>query len=105
MRVVGLRCEHREESPCVDTPAPRLGWLLADGERQTFERDGAAAWADAGVIVPWLMWWRYGDVRFVERHWDAMERYMDYLLRNNPDLLWTARRGNDYGSRSRSRRG
>ena len=27
----------------------------------------------------------------------AMERYMDYLLRHNPDLLWTARRGNDYG--------
>ena len=22
---------------------------------------------------------------------------MDYLLRHNPDLLWTARRGNDYG--------
>ena len=33
----------------------------------------------------------------LERHWDAMERYMAYLLRHNPDLLWTARRGNDYG--------
>jgi alpha-L-rhamnosidase len=65
--------------------------------RLAVERDGAAAWADAGVIVPWLMWQRYGDVRFVERHWDAMERYMAYLLRHNPDLLWTARRGNDYG--------
>jgi alpha-L-rhamnosidase len=65
--------------------------------RLTLERDGAPAWADAGVIVPWLMWQRYGDRRLVERHWDAMERYMAYLLRHNPDLLWTARRGNDYG--------
>ena len=65
--------------------------------RVAVERDGAAAWADAGVIVPWLMWRRYGDRRFVERHWDAMERYMAHLLRHNPDLLWTARRGNDYG--------
>ena len=50
-----------------------------------------------GVIVPWMLWRRYGDRRLLERHWDAMERYMDYLLRHNPDLLWTARRGNDYG--------
>jgi alpha-L-rhamnosidase len=26
-----------------------------------------------------------------------MERYMAYLQRHNPDLLWTERRGNDYG--------
>ena len=43
------------------------------------------------------MWRRYGDRRLLERHWDAMERYMDHLARHNPDLLWTARRGNDYG--------
>jgi alpha-L-rhamnosidase len=61
------------------------------------EREGAPAWADAGVIVPWLMWRRYGDTRLPARHWDAMERYMAYLLRHNPDLLWTVRRGNDYG--------
>ena len=36
---------------------------------------------DAGVIVPWLMWQRYGDRRFVERHWDAMERYLAHLRR------------------------
>jgi alpha-L-rhamnosidase len=65
--------------------------------RLLFEREGAPAWADAGVIVPWLMWQRYGDRRLVERHWDAMERYMAHLERHNPDLLWTARRGNDYG--------
>jgi alpha-L-rhamnosidase len=65
--------------------------------RLVLERDGAAAWADAGIIVPWLMWRRYGDRRLLERHWDAMERYMAYLQRHNPDLLWTARRGNDYG--------
>jgi alpha-L-rhamnosidase len=65
--------------------------------RLLLEREGAPAWADAGVIVPWLMWQRYGDLRFVERHWDAMERYMAHLQRHNPDGLWTERRGNDYG--------
>jgi alpha-L-rhamnosidase len=61
------------------------------------EREGAPAWSDAGIIVPWTLWRRYGDRRLLERHWSAMERYMAYLLRHNPDLLWTAQRGNDYG--------
>jgi alpha-L-rhamnosidase len=61
------------------------------------DRDGAPAWADAGVIVPWVMYRRYGDLRLVDRHWDAMERYMAHLQRHNPDLLWTRRRNNDYG--------
>ncbi len=65
--------------------------------RLVVEREGAPAWADAGIIVPWLMWQRYGDTRLLGRHWDAMERYMAYLHRHNPDLLWTERRGNDYG--------
>jgi len=65
--------------------------------RLVLDRDGAPAWADAGVIVPWIVWRRYGDLRLVEHHWEAMERYMAYLLRHNPDLLWTSRRGNDYG--------
>ncbi len=67
--------------------APRLG----------AERDGAPAWGDAGIIVPWTIYERYGDVRILERHWDAMERYVAYLVRHNPDLLWRARRNNDYG--------
>jgi alpha-L-rhamnosidase len=65
--------------------------------RLALERDGAAAWADAGIIVPWVIWQRYGDTRLLERHWHAMERYLAYLERHNPDLLWTERRGNDYG--------
>ena len=65
--------------------------------RLAFERDGAPAWADGGVIIPWTIYQRYGDVRILERHWDAMERYVAYLIRHNPDLLWTARRNNDYG--------
>ena len=44
--------------------------------RLVVERDGAPAWGDAGVIVPWSMYRRYGDRRLLERHWDAMERYM-----------------------------
>ena len=50
----------------------------------SFERDGAPAWADGGVIVPWVIYQRYGDVRILERHWDAMERYLAYLRPPQP---------------------
>ncbi|HET8631741.1 MAG TPA: family 78 glycoside hydrolase catalytic domain, partial [Thermomicrobiales bacterium] len=59
--------------------------------------DGAPAWADAGVIVPWTLWQHYGDTRIIERHWGAMTRWLDYLRRANPDLLWEARRNHDFG--------
>ena len=65
--------------------------------RLAAERDGAPAWADAGVIVPWVIYERYGDIRIIERHWDAMERYVAYVVRHNPDLVWRHRRNNDYG--------
>ncbi|KUL39505.1 alpha-L-rhamnosidase [Actinoplanes awajinensis] len=40
---------------------------------------GKAGWADAGVIVPYNIWQRYGDLSVVDRHYDAMRRYVDYL--------------------------
>ncbi len=58
---------------------------------------GAPAWMDAGVIVPWTVYQCYGDTRLLERHFDSMARYVDYLDVNNPSGLWVSRRGNDYG--------
>ncbi|MBE2215831.1 MAG: glycoside hydrolase family 78 protein [Opitutaceae bacterium] len=58
---------------------------------------GGAGWADAGVIVPWTIWRVYGDTRIVERHWDAMVRWLDYLERTNPDGLRTRDLRNNYG--------
>ncbi len=58
---------------------------------------GAPAWADAGVIVPWTVWKTYGDTRIIDEHWEAMERWMNWLLQDNPDHLWRHDRGNDFG--------
>ncbi len=59
--------------------------------------DGAPAWGDAGVIVPWTIYQVYGDTRILERHYAAMVRWMDYLGSANPDHLWENRRVNDFG--------
>mgnify|MGYP000675221955 CR=1 FL=1 len=59
--------------------------------------DGAPAWADAGIIIPWTVYQCYGDTRILERHYPAMRRYVELLVTTNPELLWLRRRNNDYG--------
>jgi alpha-L-rhamnosidase len=60
-------------------------------------RWGAPAWGDAGVIVSWTIYRTYGDTRIIERHYDAMTRWMEYLRGANPDLIRKNRMGNNYG--------
>ncbi len=58
---------------------------------------GAAGWADAGIIVPWTIWRVYHDRRIIERHYDAMVAWLDYIERTNPDGVRRNELGNNYG--------
>ncbi len=58
---------------------------------------GVPGWGDAGVVVPWRMWQQYGDVQAIRDNFDAAKKWVDFIHRNNPDLLWKNERGNDYG--------
>jgi len=57
---------------------------------------GVPAWADAGTVVPWRVYQNYADKHMVAEHFDAARRWVDYIHRNNPNLLWQKGRGNDY---------
>ena len=59
--------------------------------------DGAPAWGDAGVIIPWDLYRIYGDRRLLAESFDSMRRWVDFVHRENPDLLWRRRTGNAYG--------
>jgi alpha-L-rhamnosidase len=61
------------------------------------DREGAPAWGDGGVIIPWLLWRTYGDRRVLEQCFDAMVAWVEHIRRHNPDLLWQHRTGNSYG--------
>jgi alpha-L-rhamnosidase len=58
---------------------------------------GAPGWADAGVLLPWDVWWRYGDTAIIDENWDAMTRYAQHVAIENPDFIWRNARGTDYG--------
>ena len=38
-------------------------------------------WADAGVIVPYVMWRRHGDKTILMDNWSAMDRFVDAVSR------------------------
>lgn len=59
--------------------------------------DGAPAWGDAGVIVPWTIYEVYGDARILSRHYGAMAKWIEHIAKANPDHVWRKRVGNNYG--------
>ena len=48
---------------------------------------GAPGWGDAGIIVPWTTWMQYGNEDIIERNWDSMQRWMEFIQGRNPDFL------------------
>jgi alpha-L-rhamnosidase len=79
-----------------DAQSP-LGGFPDVAPRVAHFNDGMPAWGDAGVIVPWTIYQVYCDTHIIERHWEAMERWMHYLHEANPGLLRVARRNRDQG--------
>jgi alpha-L-rhamnosidase len=53
--------------------------------------------ADAGIILPWIAWKRYGDLAIIERNWEAMNRYLQFFLDNNPDYISKNKHGAGWG--------
>ncbi len=49
----------------------------------------SAAWGDAAVIVPWVLYQRFGDIGLLTRQWDSMRKWVDYVERlAGPTRLW-----------------
>jgi len=59
-------------------------------------RGFAAAWSDAGIICPYTIYKVYGDTRVIERHYDAMSRFMAFRRKQSPDFLGVET-GNGWG--------
>jgi alpha-L-rhamnosidase len=66
-------------------PAGFVGW-------------GDAAWSDAGVIVPWVLYERSGDADVLVRRYDSMRRYLRYLEADHTDGVRFAGRYGDWVS-------
>ena len=43
--------------------------------------DGSAGWSDAGVLIPYRIYKKYGDVRILEDNYEAMRRYAKFKIK------------------------
>ena len=57
-------------------------WLLTQGTHS------AAAWADAAVIVPWVLYQTYGDKVVLEKQFDSMKKWIEFMRKNSKDYIW-----------------
>jgi alpha-L-rhamnosidase len=73
------------------------GYPIVTPQPLSFPDEVTAGWSEAGVILPWTLWRRFGDTAVVEENWPAMSRWMAFVGDANPDLVWRNRRGLDLG--------
>ncbi len=46
---------------------------------------GGAVWADAGVIVPWLIYENYGDKELLREHYGGIKEYVELLIKGDEE--------------------
>ncbi len=51
----------------------------------------SAGWADAAVVVPWIVYLSYGDTRILQQQYPSMKAWVDYMANKaGESYLWTS---------------
>jgi len=59
-------------------------------EESGFWQGGACVWGDSSTIMPWTLYEQYGDRTILERQYDSMKAWVDWILRKgvNEKGIW-----------------
>lgn len=61
-----------------------------------WEANSSSAWGDAAVICPWQIYLTYADKDMLNRQFDSMKKWVDYIRKQGKDeFLWNT--GHQYG--------
>ena len=53
-------------------------------------------WADAGVVVPWVVWKQFADNKIVDENWESMEKFMNEIHRTRYNHHALAKENGNY---------
>src|SRR5690606_19688628 len=71
--------------PNIEENHAEKNWLLRQGSHSS------SAWADAAVIIPWTMYQMYGDTVILERQYESMKKWIDFMWNHSEDYIWNYR--------------
>ncbi|HEY3281613.1 MAG TPA: glycoside hydrolase family 78 protein [Armatimonadota bacterium] len=89
---VRTACDNRDVSAfftkwMVDVEDAQRDGAFTDVSPAVAGGQGTAAWADAGIVIPWTLYQVYGDTRVLQRHYAAMDRYIRFMEEHSSNLL------------------
>lgn len=60
-----------------------LPHIVPDGgaDFYMYSMNGSVGWSDAGILLPYRMWKRYGDDEILHRYYDRMKKYAEFMIR------------------------
>lgn len=64
---------------------PFKNWLLEQGSHS------AAAWSDAAVINPWVLYLAHGDAKILEVQYESMKAWIDFMTDHAEGNIWSYR--------------
>lgn len=77
-----------EQEKLGDGTVPWYVPVIPGGERWTPIRPGAV-WGDAAVLIPWVLYQRFGDLEIVRRQYPSARAWVDLIERlAGPDRIW-----------------
>lgn len=84
----------REEQLRIDGAVPFIVPMIKPENDPGFVTGrAAAAWSDAGTIIPWVLYKQYGDKSLLESQFETMKDWVDYMKRDDERTgnrrLWT----------------
>jgi alpha-L-rhamnosidase len=53
--------------------------------------DGSAGWGDVAAIMPWALYWAYGDVQVLERQYESMKAWVEHVRKQARRVNWSKR--------------
>jgi alpha-L-rhamnosidase len=69
--------------PDILTGRSEGDWLAQQGT------DSAAAWADVAVILPWTLYLIFGDTEVLERQYNSMKAWIDFMKNHANGPIWS----------------
>ena len=51
--------------------------------------DGSSGWGDVAVMMPWALYWAYGDIQVLVEQYDSMKGWVDYVQSQAKRVNWS----------------